>query len=117
MRLQNALPVFMAIFLLTSPGWGQVGSETPPADTSKQDTLKKRPNYYENATVKIIYNWAPESPEIYRNVCCELIKEKGKVTEIIIYKEDCKQRIQVAEDFVRFEVRDARTGKLIARSR
>ncbi len=117
MRFKNALPVLIPFMFLASLGWGQAGSATSPADTSRQDSLKKRPNYYENATVKIIYNWAPDAPEIYRNVCCELVKEKGKITEIIIYQEDCKQRIQVAEDFVQFEVRDARTGKLIARSR
>jgi len=84
-------------------------------DTTKKDTAKTIPGLYKNVDVKIIYPWLPDEPEIYKDVKCRLIKEKGVVTEIWIYFANRKEELQVKKNLITYEVRDAKTKKLIAK--
>ncbi len=94
----------------------QTGADTvkQPADTVKQP-VKKKPNYYTNVDVIIIYQWVPDEPEVCQNVNAEVVKEKGKITEVIVYRRRGKDRIKVEKGLIHFKIRDRKTGKIIVK--
>ncbi len=83
--------------------------------TRKPDTVqvKPRPNFYRNVDVIIIYQWVPEEPEICQNVDAEVVKEKGKITEVIVYRKRGKERIKVEKGLIHFKIQDRRTKKIL----
>ncbi len=110
--------VVLSMLLL---GAGIAFTQDGKADTSKQkpDTvkneIKKKPNYYSHVDVIIIYQWVPDEPEICQNVDAEVIKEKGKITEVVVYRRRGKERIKVEKGLIHFKIRDRKTGKIIVK--
>ncbi len=86
------------------------------ADTTATDTSQAvKPDYYKGVDVKIVYTFENEKPTWYRNVCCQLIRKEGKVSEIKIFLKTCTEDIRVIQGFVKYEIRDHASKKLIAR--
>jgi len=109
----------LLIILLLSAGIAfaqQTGADTvkQPADTVKKP-VKKKPNYYANVDVIIIYQWVPDEPEVCQNVDAEVVKEKGKITEVIVYRRRGKERITVEKGLIHFKIRDRKTGKILVK--
>jgi hypothetical protein len=107
-----------AILLLAVLPSHQFAEGTIPiaADTTGTDTAQTvKPDYYKGVDVKIVYTFENEKPTWYRNVCCQLIRKEGKVSEIKIFLKTCTEDIRVIQGFVKYEIRDHATKKLIAR--
>ncbi len=110
----SILVTFLSL-LIISP----LQAQQSPADTTPrpQDTVKvkPRPNFYRNVDVIIIYQWAPEEPEVCQNVNAEVVKEKGKITEVVVYRKRGKERIKVEKGLIHFKIRDRRTKKILVK--
>lgn len=104
---------FLGLFLLTYPDFTVYSNMYPESDTAQVDTAKILPNYYKNVDVKIIYAWNEDEPELFSNICCQLIKEKDVVVEIKIFRKDCTDKIKVIPGSMKYEIRDHESKKLI----
>ncbi len=117
MKSRNPILLTIILAILFLFIWNIRGSFANPflQDTTKTDTTQQvKPNYYKGVDVKIVYTFENEKPTWYRNVCCQLIKEKGEVKEIKVFLKTCTEEIRVIKGFVKFEVRDHNTHKIIA---
>ena len=106
---------FLSVMVVLFAGVLWANTFTAQVDTVKKKPVKKLPNYYEHVDVKVVYAWKEDKPEWYRNVCCQLIKEKGKLTAVKIFRKTCTDEIRLQPGWVRVEVRDHQSRKLIAR--
>ena len=107
--------LYLVLILLFLGTWA-VAQEAKPDTTPKgkqQEQIKKNPNYYSNVDVIIIYQWVPDEPETCQNVDAEVVKEKGKITEVIVYRRRGKERIKVEKGLIHFKIRDRKTGKIL----
>ncbi len=110
------LEVFILVsFFLTYPNFTAYTNMYPAADTAQIDTTKILPNYYKNVDVKIIYAWNEDEPELFSNICCQLIKEKDVVVEIKLFRKDCTDKIKVLPGSMKYEIRDHESKKLIVK--
>lgn len=104
-------------FLLFYPGFTAYSNMYPEADTAQVDTAKIPPNYYKNVDVKIIYAWNEDEPELFSNICCQLVKEKDEVVEIKLFRKGCTDKIKVLPGSMKYEIRDHVSKKLIVKGK
>ena len=124
-RRFKSLPllVFLLVFpfLLQSAVFSQTKTKQPTQtqttkqDTTKKDTTKHVPGYYEGVDVKLIYPWIPDEPQWYRNVCCQVVKKGKKITELNIFLKTCTEQVEIKKGYIRFEILDHKTKKLLVK--
>ncbi len=105
---------FFFLFMIPNPSPCSAESNVA-ADTAVTDTVQKPAGYLEGVDVKVVYSWAEDEPDTCVNVKCQLITENGQVVKIKIFKKDCTDEIRVKPGMMTFEIRDHKTGKLIAK--
>lgn len=113
-----SLLLFVLFFFFAEILWARPFQPLPKDTTgavvtSKTDSTKQLANYYQNVDVKIIYSWSENEPQWYRNVRCQLIKKKGKVTELKIFLKTCTEEVVIEPRYVSFEILDHKTGKIL----
>ncbi len=91
-----------------APGRGQM-------QESNTTTSREKPqNYFKKVDVTIVYSWNKAEPDTLNNVDCRLVRTNGVVTQLRIISEDSTDEISVAKGQTTYEIRDSKTGKLLA---